>query len=588
MDYKSKKLIQIEREWLGNGENKFEINGVDLSRAIFFFREKHKRFEPIPKGNYRISNENNNTYINIDEAIKSKAYEYQIIYEDRMKSSSYNEEFPELKVLVRKYNELQKDVENIVEEIKTTGIKADTSKMTQILTTLEPNTFWATDKRGEITSMALGDLNSKYEEMLRLLRRDAEMLIEDVKNSSLNTITEETTRKIQELYNSYNDKDDELRTLSNNLKDRINSEIKTEGDSYFIVKTNELETKINEEKQELDNYTNQLKADSRTEINNYINNNMSRIKGERGYGITNIEGNNGSVRISYSDGLNVNVPIPTVPGPRGEKGDKGDIGEKGDKGDGITNISATEDGKLKFVYGNNSQEVITNIVSNNENKLNISDAWKIYTKVIGNKETPIDLNTVTEIGEYVSNSNANKWIHKPDGFNNSFYLKVESIGGSYRLQTMRDYETGKMVYRVNNHWDNFNSWSKWENIAREHKEDIIVESQSSAFANVDPTRPETHVKFKYNINDYDLIVTFNTSSLTRDGKNFTIALADEVTNISTKMLKKLISIQKDRNSEIIGVGMENAYITDEEIVFIGSKFYDSEVEKLFIVMGIKY
>lgn len=62
MDYKSKKLIQIVREWLGNGENKFEINGIDLSKAIFFFREKHKRFEPISKGNYRISNESNNTY----------------------------------------------------------------------------------------------------------------------------------------------------------------------------------------------------------------------------------------------------------------------------------------------------------------------------------------------------------------------------------------------------------------------------------------------------------------------------------------------------------------------------------------------
>lgn len=580
MDYKSKKLIQIVREFLGNNQNRFEVNGIDLSRAVFFYREKEKKFEPIPKGSYRIQNENNNTYINIDDDIKNRAYEYQVIYEDRIKSSSYNESFPDLRILVEKYNELQKDVENIVEEIKTTGIKADTSKMTQILTALEPNTFWATDRNGEITAMALGDLNSKYEEMLSLLRRDTEQLIETTKNSSLNEISEETTRRLASIYNSYTDRNDELIELSERLTREMKQNLKNESDRH-------LDTKTNEKKTELDNYTNQLKADSRTEVDNYIQNNMGRIKGERGYGITNIEGNNGAVRITYSDGHNVDVPIPTIPGPKGDKGDRGTKGEKGDKGDGITNISTTEDGKLKLIYGNNSQEVITNIVGNDEDKLNISDAWKIYTKVIGNKETPIDLNTVTDIGDYVSNSNANKWIHKPDGFNNSFHLRVESIGESYRLQTMRDYETGKMVYRTNNHWANFNSWIKWESIGA-GKADVIVESPLSTFNNVIGGVPESYVKFKYNIDDYDLIVVFNTRL--NEYRTSSYILTYELKQVPIPALKKLISIQQAGSSSDIGFNFGVGLITNTEIIITSAMGGSGKnhPQELFVVMGIKY
>ena len=40
MDFKTGKIIEIVREFLANGEDKFEINGVDLSKAVFMYRER--------------------------------------------------------------------------------------------------------------------------------------------------------------------------------------------------------------------------------------------------------------------------------------------------------------------------------------------------------------------------------------------------------------------------------------------------------------------------------------------------------------------------------------------------------------------
>ena len=99
-DYKSGKIIEIVKEWLGENKNKFEINGIDLRKVVFFYREKITKFEPIPKGNYRVVTENNSTYLIVDDEIVAKAYEYQICYETSLIASRYDEDFPELPVLV--------------------------------------------------------------------------------------------------------------------------------------------------------------------------------------------------------------------------------------------------------------------------------------------------------------------------------------------------------------------------------------------------------------------------------------------------------------------------------------------------------
>ena len=277
MDFKTGKIIEIVREFLANNGDRFEINGVDLSRAVFLYRMKNTSFEPIPKGNYSTKEESNILYLKVDDVIKAKAYEYQIIYVSEMKAGKYLETYPELKVLVSKYNDLVEDVTNIIKYAKTTGVKVDTLKMTQILTPLEPNTFWAMNKDGVIETYPLGDLNSKYEQMVSTLKKEVEELIKTVKEKALSDINESLTSKLNDLQSELSKKLKELETLSDELKNNL---------SNAVAK--------------------------------YIADNRDKLKGDRGAGITSITATGDKVTVNYDDSQTTTFTVPTIPGKDGK------------------------------------------------------------------------------------------------------------------------------------------------------------------------------------------------------------------------------------------------------------------------------
>lgn len=259
MDFKTGKTIEIIKEFLADGGDKFEINGIDLSKSVFMYREKNSSFMPIPRGNYTTSNENNSLYLNVIGDIKTKAYEYQVIYTSDMKAGKYLEEYPELKVLVSKYNDLVEDVTNIIKYAKSTGVKVDTSKMTQILTQLEPNTFWVMNTDEKLEAFPIGDLNSKYQEMINRIKKEVEELIKTTKDTSLLEIQNKTLEKLQEL------------------------------------------------KQDLSNA-----------VNKYITDNREQLKGDRGAGITSISAIGDKVTVNYDDSQTTTFTVPTIPGTDGK------------------------------------------------------------------------------------------------------------------------------------------------------------------------------------------------------------------------------------------------------------------------------
>lgn len=277
MDFKTGKIIEIVREFLANNGDRFEINGVDLSRAVFLYRMKNTSFEPVPKGNYSTKEESNILYLKVDDVIKAKAYEYQIIYVSEMKAGKYVETYPELKVLVSKYNDLVEDVTNIIKYAKTTGVKVDTLKMTQILTPLEPNTFWAMNKDGVIETYPLGDLNSKYEQMVSTLKKEVEELIKTVKEKALSDINESLTSKLNDLQSELSKKLKELETLSDQLKNNLSSAVAK-----------------------------------------YIADNRDKLKGDRGPGITSISAIGDKVTVNYDDSQTTTFTVPTIPGTDGK------------------------------------------------------------------------------------------------------------------------------------------------------------------------------------------------------------------------------------------------------------------------------
>lgn len=278
MDFKTGKTIEIVKEFLANGGDKFEINGVDLSKAVFMYRERNSSFMPIPKGNYSTNIENNNLYLNITGDVITKAYEYQIIYTSDMKAGKYLEEYPELKVLVNKYNDLVEDITNIIKYIKTSGVKIDSLKMTQVLTHLEPNTFWVMNSDERLEAFPIGDLNSKYQEMVAKLKKEVEELIKTTKEKALSDVNSSVASKLNDFQSELSKKLIELQTLLDSLKSNLSSAVAK-----------------------------------------YIADNRDKLKGDRGAGITSITATGDKVTVNYDDNKNTVFKVPTVPGKDGRE-----------------------------------------------------------------------------------------------------------------------------------------------------------------------------------------------------------------------------------------------------------------------------
>lgn len=329
MDFKTGKTIEIIKEFLAGGGDRFEINGIDLSKAVFMYRERNSSFIPIPRGNYTTSTENNSLYLNVIGDVKTKAYEYQVIYTSDMKAGKYLEEYPELKVLVSKYNDLVEDVTNIIKYAKSTGVKVDTLKMTQILTPLEPNTFWVMNTDEKLEAFPIGKLNSRYQEMVSNLKKEVEELIKTAKEKALSDVNSSVTSKLNDFQSELSKKLTELETLSDSLKTNLS-----------------------------------------TAVAKYIADNRDKLKGDRGAGITSITAIGDKVTVNYDDNKNTVFKVPTVAGKDGRE---------------IQDLSYNND-KLKITMSDNSskeveiksgmklRQVFEGEISHNM-KLELGDKW---------------------------------------------------------------------------------------------------------------------------------------------------------------------------------------------------------------------
>ena len=434
MDYKTGKLLNIVRQF-DKSNGKYEINGIDVGEAVFLYRKKSEMFMPIPKGNYNITKENNNTFLNVDNVINDKAIEYQIIYETSIKSSEYKDPYPELKILVQKYNEAVLDILNISKYLKTVGVKTDSDQLhqTQILPTLEPNTIWFSDDEGIIKTFPIGKLNSIYEKMVIDLKKEVEELIKTTKETALSEVEETTKSKISEFVKELKKKVIELNTLFNQTQENIkNSVDKLNNNEKEAIKEFEriLEEKINS----LNSLSDELKNNLSSAVAKYISDNKEILKGEqgpkgeqgskgeqgiqgpigpkgeRGLSITSIRSIGGNkVEVAYGDNKKEILSIPTAQGPKGDKGeqgpkgDKGEQGPKGDKGEGA-NIDVSH-----FLRNDRSESIngnltVTGTILSNNNITAFSDI-RLKTNI---KKIDCALEKVCKINGYTFDINNKK------------------------------------------------------------------------------------------------------------------------------------------------------------------------------------
>lgn len=178
-DYKNGKLVEIIREFNHTGATRYEINGINQAIAVPFWRIAENKFNVIPKGSYKFINESGNNYLEItDNTILEQATQFQICYVYSQVSSKYIEEFPELSVMVNKYNELVDDATKLFSYLKSVGMTSDTLQLTKVLSQLEPLTTWFMDNDGEIKTLPISDLYGKFQQMIDKLHKDIKDLLD--------------------------------------------------------------------------------------------------------------------------------------------------------------------------------------------------------------------------------------------------------------------------------------------------------------------------------------------------------------------------------------------------------------------------
>ena len=229
--YKRQKIIKIVRE-IGYSGNKYQINGIVLTKAIFFIKKGRELFKLIANGDYTITTEGTNTFIVINNAILDGVLSLQIGYELNTLSGKYEvNSDPDINILKDKYNTLVDDFKNLWDYVQKQTLVSDTLSMELILPKLENGETWVY-KDNEMKAIILYDA---IEELKKS--------VEDIKTDFMN----------------------QLNTLINNFNTNINSLI-----TNFRI---EIENKISIGKAEI----NTLVNNSKTDINTLVTNQKTSI-----------------------------------------------------------------------------------------------------------------------------------------------------------------------------------------------------------------------------------------------------------------------------------------------------------------------
>ena len=140
--YKRQKIIKIVRE-IGYSGNKYQINGIVLTKAIFFIKKGKELFKLIANGDYTITTEGTNTFIVINNTILDGVLSLQIGYELNTLSGKYEvNSDPDINILKEKYNTLVDDFKNLWDYVQKQTLVSDTLSMELILPRLEEGETW--------------------------------------------------------------------------------------------------------------------------------------------------------------------------------------------------------------------------------------------------------------------------------------------------------------------------------------------------------------------------------------------------------------------------------------------------------------
>lgn len=202
MNFKDRKLLLTVREFDKSG-TKYEINGVDLGKAIFFWRLPTEMYDVIPKGSYNVTVEGNTTYLNItDTATFASVERLQICYEFASISSRYDVDFNvDANILKDRYNELVADVKAIFAHVQRMGLVSDGNDVSIVMPELGLGEVWMRTETG-YKGFNVSDIEANIRDFwIEFNQKTTEILkeIELAGNKQVDRVEEHGDKKLEEM-----------------------------------------------------------------------------------------------------------------------------------------------------------------------------------------------------------------------------------------------------------------------------------------------------------------------------------------------------------------------------------------------------
>ncbi|MGL6100947.1 MAG: hypothetical protein ACRC0G_15170, partial [Fusobacteriaceae bacterium] len=194
---KFKNITKIIKEINVTTDNRYNLDGLNVSQCRFLYRTPKKTFKDLNPGDYRIEEVGGSTFLVVtSEPIKQTLESVQVVSLLNFEASTYETEYDvDINTLKNKYNKLVENSQELWDHVRKSGFVSDDASMQLILPQLDNEQLWYYAE-GEYRALDLADFRElgeglieayvEYEKsLIEILLRNARENIIQTKNNSI-------------------------------------------------------------------------------------------------------------------------------------------------------------------------------------------------------------------------------------------------------------------------------------------------------------------------------------------------------------------------------------------------------------------
>lgn len=225
---KKYKINKIVLEILKTSSGRYSINGIDLEKSKFLYREPQGMYIDLAHGDYTIDESGGTkTLIITNSEINTKLESIQVAYVYDFTATKYETDFNvDINILKDRYNVLVENTELLWEEIRKQGFVADGLNFDIILPQLDTGEVWVKTEDGW-RGFNIGDIEKNIADFWDKFYKQTQLIIDEINKISdqkIQDINQATTDGINNINNNTLDKIQELEQFTEEKIKEINEQ----------------------------------------------------------------------------------------------------------------------------------------------------------------------------------------------------------------------------------------------------------------------------------------------------------------------------------------------------------------------------